>query len=84
MEKLQLFLNSTESMGLQDLKLEKENFDSCHNFFVLLFGPYKTVSEGNGRDQGGQGGATDSARTEIDEQLTTSCERAAALSFRVL
>jgi hypothetical protein len=23
----------------------QENFDSCHNFFVLLFGSYKTVSE---------------------------------------
>ena len=28
--------------------------------------------------------ARDAARTEIDEQLTTSCERAAALCFRVI
>ncbi len=43
--KVTTFPKQHRKQGLQDLKLEQENFDSCHNFFVLLFGDYKTLSE---------------------------------------
>ena len=43
--KVATFPEQHRKQGLQGLKLENENFDSCHNFFVLLFGSYKTVSE---------------------------------------